>query len=111
MMSHFILEAFMKIISMVVLLATVSLTAQAETPEQVAKSKSCFACHTMDRKLVGPSFKDVAAKYRNNPNAEDKLVPKLLQGGSGVWGAVPMPPNQITDAEAHQLVKWILALK
>ena len=91
--------------------ASLAAQAQAQGPEQLAKSKSCFACHTMNKKLVGPSFKDVAAKYKNDKGAEDKLVLKILQGGAGVWGAVPMPPNQVTDAEAHQLVRWVLAQK
>ncbi|MCE3262023.1 MAG: c-type cytochrome [Pseudoduganella sp.] len=93
------------------LLISTSLAAHADTPEQLAKSKSCFACHATAKKLVGPSFKDIAVKYKNDKTAEDKLVLKILQGGSGVWGAVPMPPNQVTDAEAHQLVRWVLAQK
>ena len=100
----------MKIVA-AALLMTATLSAQAADTEQLAKSKSCFACHTMAKKLVGPSFKDIAAKYKSDKGAEDKLVLKILQGGSGVWGAVPMPPNQVTDAEAHQLVRWVLAQK
>jgi len=92
-------------------LSLASFAAQAAGPEELAKSKSCFACHAMAKKLVGPSFKDIAVKYKNDKGAEDKLVLKILQGGSGVWGAVPMPPNQVTDAEAHQLVRWVLAQK
>lgn len=99
-------------IAIAALLMSASLAAHAaDAPEQLAKSKSCFACHAMAKKLVGPSFKDVAAKYKSDKTAEDKLVLKVLQGGSGVWGAVPMPPNQVTDAEAHQLVRWVLAQK
>lgn len=101
----------MKAITMGALLLLALGSAQAETPEQLAKSKSCFACHAMAKKLVGPSFKDVAIKYRDDKNAEDKLILKVLQGGSGNWGAVPMPPNQVSDAEAHQLVKWVLSQK
>ena len=100
----------MKIVA-AALLMSAALTAQANDAEQLAKSKSCFACHAMAKKLVGPSFKDVAAKYKSDKAAEDKLVLKVLQGGSGVWGAVPMPPNQVTDAEAHLLVRWVLAQK
>jgi len=98
-------------IAIAALLMSASLVAHADDTEQLAKSKSCFACHAMAKKLVGPSFKDVAAKYRNDKGAEDKLILKILQGGSGTWGAVPMPPNQVTDAEAHQLVRWVLAQK
>lgn len=98
-------------IAIAALLMSASLIAHADDTEQLAKSKSCFACHAMAKKLVGPSFKDVAAKYKNDKNAEDKLILKVLQGGSGVWGAVPMPPNQVSDAEAHQLVRWVLVQK
>jgi cytochrome c len=98
-------------IAVAALLMSASLAAHADSAEQLAKSKSCFACHATAKKLVGPSFKDVAAKYKNDKGAEDKLVLKILQGGSGVWGAVPMPPNQVSDAEAHQLVRWVLAQK
>ena len=100
----------MKIVA-AALLMSAALTAQANDAEQLAKSKSCFACHAMAKKLVGPSFKDVAAKYKSDKAAEDKLVLKVLQGGSGVWGAVPMPPTQVTDAEAPQLVRWVRAPK
>ena len=66
----------------------------------------------MDKKLVGPAYKDVAAKYAGQKGAEDKLVQKVLKGGSGTWGPVPMPANsQVTEAEAHTLVKWVLTLK
>ena len=78
----------------------------------LAKSKNCMACHAVSSKLVGPAFKDVAAKYAGQKDAEDKLVGKVLKGGSGVWGAVPMPANaQVSDADARTLVKWILAQK
>lgn len=98
-------------IAIAALMMSAALTAQAQDSEQLAKSKSCFACHATAKKLVGPSFKEIAAKYKSDKGAEDKLVLKVLQGGSGVWGAVPMPPNQVTDAEAHQLVRWVLAQK
>ena len=101
----------MKAIVAASLLSLASVAAHAVTPEELAKSKTCMACHTVDKKLVGPAFKDVAAKYRGQKNAEDLLVQKVLKGGSGNWGAVPMPPNAVTDAEAHTLVKWVLALK
>lgn len=78
----------------------------------LAKSKNCMACHAVGNKVVGPSFKDVAAKYAGQKDAENKLVQKVLKGTSGTWGAVPMPANtQVSDAEAHTLVKWILSLK
>ncbi len=78
----------------------------------LAKAKNCMACHAVANKVVGPAYKDVAAKYAGQKDAEDKLTQKVLKGGSGVWGAVPMPPNaQISEAEARTLVKWILSQK
>jgi len=78
----------------------------------LAKAKNCMTCHAVANKVVGPSFKDVAAKYAGQKDAEDKLVQKVVKGGSGAWGAVPMPANpQVSDAEARTLVKWILSQK
>ena len=78
----------------------------------LAKSKNCMACHAVNNKVVGPAFKEVAAKYAGQADAEDKLTQKVLKGGSGVWGAVPMPANtQVSEAEARTLVKWVLSLK
>lgn len=80
--------------------------------EQLAKEKNCLACHAVDQKLVGPSYKDVAAKYKGDKSAEGKLVTKVLKGGSGAWGQIPMPANpQVNEAEAKKLVQWILTLK
>jgi cytochrome c len=92
--------------------ALLSTSALAADELELAKSKNCMACHAVDKKVVGPAYKDVAAKYAGQKDAEDKLVQKVEKGGSGVWGPVPMPPNtQVNDAEAHRLVKWILSLK
>lgn len=78
----------------------------------LAKAKNCMACHTVSSKVVGPSYKDIAAKYAGQKDAEDKLTQKVLKGGSGVWGPVPMPANaQVNEAEARTLVKWILTQK
>ena len=78
----------------------------------LAKAKNCMACHAVANKLVGPAYKDVAAKYAGQKDAENKLVAKVMKGGSGVWGAIPMPANpQVSEAEAHTLVKWVLAQK
>lgn len=78
----------------------------------LAKAKNCLACHAVDTKLVGPAYKDVAAKYAGQKDAEGKLVQKIMKGGSGAWGPVPMPANpQVSEAEAHTLVKWILSTK
>ena len=88
-----------------------STAAHAATPEELAKSKNCMACHAVATKLVGPAYKDVAAKYKGQKDAEDKLAQKVIKGGGGVWGPVPMPPNAVSDAEAHTLVKWVLSQK
>ena len=78
----------------------------------LAKAKNCMACHAVANKVVGPSYKDVAAKYAGQKDAEDKLVQKVIKGGGGVWGPVPMPANtQVSEAEARTLVKWIMAQK
>jgi cytochrome c len=78
----------------------------------LAKSKNCLSCHAVDKKVVGPAYKDVAAKYAGQKDAVDKLSAKILKGGSGVWGPVPMPPNtQVKEAEARQLAAWVLTLK
>lgn len=78
----------------------------------LAKQKNCMACHAVGNKVVGPAYKDIAAKYAGQKDAEKNLVQKVMKGGSGAWGAVPMPANpQVSEAEAHTLVKWILSLK
>lgn len=87
-------------------------TSSAMASADLAKAKNCMACHAVANKLVGPAYKDVAAKYAGQKDAEAKLVSKILKGGSGAWGAVPMPANpQVSEAEAKTLTKWILALK
>jgi cytochrome c len=79
---------------------------------QLAQKKNCMACHQVDKKLVGPAFKDVAAKYAGNKDAPNMLTQKIMKGGSGVWGPVPMPANpQVSEAEAKQLAAWVLSLK
>ena len=78
----------------------------------LAQKKNCMACHAIDRKVVGPSYKDVAAKYAGQKDAADKLAQKIQKGGVGVWGQVPMPANpQVNDAEAKQLAAWVLTTK
>lgn len=87
-------------------------TTPAQANEELAKKYACFSCHAVDKKLVGPSYKDVAAKYRNDKTAEAKLVEKVKKGGAGVWGQTPMPPNaSVPDADVKALVKWVLSLK
>ena len=92
------------------IVAAVSATAPAFADQALATSKNCMACHAMEKKLVGPSYKDVAKKYAGQKDADDKLATKIMKGGSGVWGAIPMPANpQVTDADAKKLAAWILA--
>jgi cytochrome c len=80
--------------------------------DELAKKHACFACHTVDKKMVGPSYKDVAAKYRGDKEAPAKLADRVKKGSQGVWGNVPMPPNTaVPDADVSALVKWILAQK
>ena len=93
-------------------IATTLLAAPAMADMALAKSKNCMACHAVDRKLVGPSYKDVAAKYAGDAAAADKLAAKIMKGGSGVWGAIPMPANpQVSAAEANILAAWVLSNK
>ena len=78
----------------------------------LATAKNCMACHAVDKKLVGPSYKDVAAKYAGQQDAVEKLSAKVIKGGSGVWGPIPMPANaQVTPDEAKKLIAWILTQK
>jgi cytochrome c len=80
--------------------------------EALAKNKNCMACHAVDKKLVGPAYKDVAAKYAGQKDAADMLATKILKGGTGAWGAVPMPANpQVSEAEAKKLAAWVLTVK
>jgi cytochrome c len=79
---------------------------------ELAQKKNCMACHAIDKKLVGPAYKDVAAKYAKDKGAEAALAAKIIKGGSGVWGPVPMPPNgQVSPDEAKVLAKWVLSAK
>ena len=81
----------------------------AQASQALAQSKNCLSCHSTDKKVVGPSFKDISAKYKGK-GAGAQLAAKIQKGGSGVWGAVPMPANKVTDAEAKQLANWVLSL-
>lgn len=86
-------------------------TLPVQAQEELAKKHGCFACHAVDKKLVGPSYKDVAAKYSGDKQAEAKLFESVKKGSTGKWGQVPMPPNAIPDADAKALVKWVLSQK
>jgi cytochrome c len=90
-----------------VLVSTPALADQA-----LAQAKNCMSCHAVDKKLVGPSYKEVATKYAGQKDAVDKLAGKIQKGGSGVWGPVPMPANaQVNEAEAKKLAAWVLTQK
>lgn len=100
------------------ILATVSLAlacsanaADAEKAKALAQAKNCLACHAIDKKLVGPAYTEIAKKYKGNKDAEAMLAKKVISGGGGVWGTIPMPPNPVKEDEAKLLVDWILSLK
>ena len=78
----------------------------------LAQKSGCLACHSVDKKILGPAYKDVAAKYKGDKSAEAKLIAKIKTGGSGVWGPMPMPANspQVKDDDIKKLVVWILSL-
>lgn len=98
--------------SIIAALAAALLTVPAHADLALAKSKNCLACHTVDKKLVGPSYQDVAKKYAGQKDAAAKLATKIMKGGSGVWGAVPMPANtQVNEGEARKLADWVLSFK
>jgi cytochrome c len=82
----------------------------ADANMELAQKSGCLACHAAHKKVVGPSYKEIAAKYKSEKGAEAALTQKVLKGGSGVWGQIPMPPNNVSEAQAQQLVKWILAM-
>ncbi len=77
---------------------------------ELAQKSACMACHAVDKKMVGPAYKDIAAKYKGDKTAEAKLFEKVKKGGSGVWGQIPMPPNAtVKDEDIRTLVKWVLS--
>lgn len=87
-------------------------SAPAFADQALAQKKNCLVCHSVDKKVVGPAYKDVAAKYKGDASAVAKLTTKVIKGGSGSFGPAPMPANpQVSEAEAKQLVTWILSLK
>ncbi|MDD2882543.1 MAG: c-type cytochrome [Rhodoferax sp.] len=97
--------------SLFALLAAASFAAPVLADQALAQSKNCMACHAVEKKVVGPAYKDVAKKYAGQDVAA-KLATKVMKGGSGVWGAIPMPANpQVSQADADTLVKWVLSMK
>jgi len=100
----------MKLITTALIAASVMVSAPALANADLAKKSNCLSCHTVDKKLVGPAYKDVAAKYKGDKGAEAMLIEKVKKGGKGTWGPIPMPPNAaVKDADIATLVKWILA--
>jgi cytochrome c len=102
----------MKLLPLVTFALVFAATAPVFASADLAQKKNCLACHQVDKKLVGPAYKDVAAKYAGDKEAANRLAQKIMKGGSGVWGPVPMPANpQVSEAEAKQLAAWVLTLK
>ena len=98
--------------TLLTLAMTLTVAAPAMADMALATSKNCMACHAVDKKLVGPAYKDVAAKYAGQKDAVDKLAVKIIKGGAGVWGPVPMPPNaQVSEADAKKLAAWVMTQK
>lgn len=98
--------------ALLIMAAMATFAAPAIADEALAKSKNCMACHAVDKKLVGPAYKDVAKKYAGDAKAVDMLATKIIKGGSGVWGAIPMPANtQVSEADAKKLAAWVLSQK
>jgi cytochrome c len=98
--------------TLLIMAALAAISAPALADMALAKSKNCMACHAVDKKLVGPSYQDVAKKYAGDAKAADMLAAKIVKGGSGVWGAIPMPANtQVSEADAKKLAAWVLSQK
>jgi len=98
--------------ALLIMAAMATLSAPVLADEALAKSKNCMACHAADKKLVGPSYKSVAQKYAGDAKAVDMLAIKIVKGGAGVWGAIPMPANpQVNEADAKKLAAWVLSTK
>jgi cytochrome c len=104
--------AFMKFVFAVLFALGVLVSGNAAASEKLAQSSGCMTCHAIDRKVIGPGYKEIAAKYRSDKGAEANLVKKVKAGGSGVWGPTPMPPNaHVKEDDIKAIVTWILTLK
>ncbi len=96
---------------LILLSAACATTPYVTASEELAQSSNCLACHSVDKKVIGPAFMDIAAKYKDDSAAADMLVDKVKNGGTGNWGEIPMPPNPaISDEDARTLVEWVLSL-
>jgi cytochrome c len=101
----------MKVVLTSLAFAALFASAPSFASEELLKKNACTACHAVDKKLVGPSYKDVSAKYKGQKDAAAMLAAKVKKGGQGAWGPVPMPPNpNVSDADVASMVKFILAL-
>lgn len=93
------------------ILAGIAASGAAQASEELAKAKNCLTCHAADKKIVGPSYKDIVAKRAGEKGVEASLAQKIKVGSKNEWGTVPMPPNNVSDAEAATLAKWVLGHK
>ena len=94
------------------LVGALALCGPALADQELAKERNCMSCHALDKKVVGPAYKDVALKYAGQKDAVDRLAAKIVKGGSGAFGPVPMPANtQVSDAEARKLAAWVLTIR
>lgn len=92
--------------------ALLMMSGMASADQALAQKNACMSCHGVDKKIVGPAFKDVAKKYAGDKGAHDKMVAKVKVGGKGVWGEIPMPPNpQLKAEDTDKIIDWILSLK
>jgi cytochrome c len=92
--------------------ALLALSGAASADQALAQKNACMSCHGVDKKIVGPAFKEVAKKYAGDATAHDRLVAKVKTGGKGVWGQIPMPPSpQVKPEDAGKIIDWVLSLK
>jgi len=103
----------MRILSLIaagIAMATVQQVAQADDAAALLRKNACMSCHAVDHKVIGPSYADIASKYKSDPEAVAKLMRKVKEGGGGVWGAAKMPPHpKLSDDDLKTMVTWILA--
>ncbi|SHG72752.1 c-type cytochrome [Massilia sp. CF038] len=99
------------LVSVLLACAAATVTVQAQANADLAKAKNCMGCHALDKKVIGPAFRDVAAKYGAQKDAQARLVASITKGSTGTWGPMAMPPNAVSNDEAQTLAKWVLAQK
>jgi len=106
------MKVFVPVLAAAALAALAATPARAQNVDDMLKKYACLSCHAVDKKLVGPAYKEVAAKYRGQAGAEKLLAEKIKKGGVGTWGQIPMPPNAaVPDGDVNAMVKWVLAQK